>query len=108
MVNELMRLGITLPMATHDAMRQLSFKRSVEAGKPVTLADVYSEAVKRLGAMIEAGEEVIFPIAPRGSVRRISLRLPPDIMEIITKHCPLSSQSAIVAKAAHHLLQDDK
>lgn len=106
MVEGIMRLGLTLPKTTHDAMRQLSFKRSAEAGKMVTVGDLYCEAVRRLHAMIEAGEEMVFPVQPRGSVKPVSLRIPPDIMELVTRHCPLSSQSAIVAKAASVLLQE--
>lgn len=108
MVIKLMRVGLTLPIATHDAMRKLSFKRSAEAGKVVTLTDLYSEGVQRLTAKIESGEDVVFPVQPRGSVRRVSLRLPCDVVEALTKHCHLSSQSAIVAKGAQALLQDDE
>jgi hypothetical protein len=108
MVNELMRVGLTLPISTHEAMRQLSFQRTADAGKVVTLTDLYSEGVHRLTAQIEAGEDIVFPVQPRGSVRRVSLRLPSDVCDLLTKYCHLSSQSAIVAKGAQVLLQSDE
>lgn len=108
MVIELMRVGLTLPITTHEAMRQLSFKRSAEAGKVVTLSELYSEAVHRIATKIEAGEDIVFPVQPRGSVRQVSLRLPSEVCEVLTKHCHLSTQSAIVAKGAQVLLQDDE
>lgn len=107
MVIELMRVGLTLPIATHEAMRQLSFKRSAKEGKAVTLSDLYSEGIHRLAVKIEAGEDIVYPVQPRGSIRRVSLRLPCEVCAILKKHCHLSSQSAIVAKGAQDLLQVD-
>lgn len=107
MAQTLRRLGLTLPIATHDGMKKLCYRRSAEAGEVVTLTDLYAEAIVKLAARIDQGEEIAFVVQPRGTVRRVSLRLPPDVFEIIKKHAPACSQSAIVAKSAQQLLQGE-
>lgn len=107
MVKSLMRLGLTVPTGLHEDMRKLSFKRTAEANNVVTLTDVYAEGVKRLVARIEAGENFIYPVQPRGSVKKISLRMPEDIAELIAKHATDASQSAIVVKGAQCLLMEE-
>lgn len=108
MVRTLMRLGLTLPIATHDAMKKLSYRRSADAGRAVTLSDLYAEAVAIVAGKIEAGEAVHFPVQPPKSVRPVSLRLPAETVDQINRHAACSSMSAIVAKGAEALLQSEE
>lgn len=105
MVQNIMRLGLSLPTAMHDNMRKLSFRRSAEAERAVTLSELYAEAVTQLAALIEGGEHVIFPQNPRGSTSRLTIRVPAEIVAHIDKYAPASSKSAVVATAALRLLQ---
>lgn len=107
MVVNLMRLGLSVPISTHDEIKKLSYKRSADAGEAVTISDLYAEGVRKLCSKIDAGEDVIFPVQPRGTVRKISLRLPEDAAELIAKHAHIASNSAIVTKGAQQLIQDE-
>jgi len=107
-VKESMRLGLTIPIATHEALKRLAFQRSAEAGKAVPLADLYAEGVHRLAAQIDNGETIVFPIEPKGTVKKVTLRLPPATFEVITRLSHMSSQSAIVAKAGWTMLQESE
>lgn len=108
MVQDIMRLGLSLPSATHDDMRKLSFRRSAKAERPVTLSELYTEAVTKLAARIEGGEHIVFPVQPRGSVRRMTIRVPAEIVAHIDKYAPSCSKSAVVATAVQHLLQAEE
>ena len=107
MVKTLMRLGLSVPVGLHEDMRKLSFKRTADANTVVTLADLYAEGVQKLAARIEAGETFVYPVQPRGTVKKISLRMPEEIAELIAKHATEASQSAIVVKGAQCLLMDE-
>lgn len=108
MVKNLMRLGLTVPTSLHDEMRKLSFKRTADGNTVVTLADVYAEGVTKLAARIEAGEQFVYPVQPRGTVKKISLRMPGEIADLIAKYAAEASQSAIVVKGAQCLLQGEE
>jgi len=108
MVKNLMRLGLSVPVGLHEDMRKLSFKRTAATNNVVTLTDVYAEGVTKLVSRIEAGERFVYPVQPRGSVKKISLRMPEEIADLIAKHATESSQSAIVVKGAQCLLQEDE
>src|SRR3546814_1073722 len=95
-------------VCSSDLMRKLSFKRTAATINVVTLTDVYAEGVTKLVARIEAGERFVYPVQPRGSVKKISLRMPEEIADLIAKHATESSQSAIVVKGAQCLLQEDE
>ncbi len=86
-------------------MRQLAYKRTGLNCAPVSLIDLYSEAILALQARMDAGEHIVFPAEPRGTVRRLTLRFPEEIVERLAAIADGRTKSTVIRTAAQLLLQ---
>ncbi|WP_152522525.1 hypothetical protein [Sphingobium ummariense] len=107
MAQSQVQVNVTLPTGLHDQVKQAVLERGARAGRPITVREFYSDAVRSLTRRIDAGEDIIFAAHPPGGVKQLAIRLEPDAGALVQRFRTVTTLSSFISTAVRHYLQED-